>query len=433
MHHFAYRDRALHAEGVSIAAIAEAVGTPFYCYSTATLERHYRIICDAFAGVDAVVCYAMKANSNQSVLMTLAQLGAGMDVVSGGELARALAAGVPGARIVYTGVGKTEHEIAAALDAGILGINIESEPELDLVAHVARAKGVSVPVAFRINPDVDAGTHAKINTGRAENKFGVAFSDAPRLYAAAAGLDGIDVAGVAMHIGSQVTDLAPFENAFTLMADLVHTLRRQGHDIRHLDLGGGLGIPYSRDDSPPHPDEYASLVKRILGPLGARLVLEPGRLIAGNAGILVSRVIHVKRGADKSFLVIDAAMNDLVRPTLYDAHHDLLAVVEPDPDAKIAPYDVVGPVCETGDYLALGRELPPLAAGDLIALTTAGAYGAVQSGTYNSRPLIAEVLVKGAEFAVARPRQSIDDLIGLDRIAPWLEGTGRAPARLARM
>jgi diaminopimelate decarboxylase len=432
MHHFAYRGGLLHAEEVSITDIAAAVGTPFYCYSTATLERHYRVFAEAFTGTDARICYAMKANSNQSVLMTLAALGAGMDVVSGGELARALAAGVGGERIVFSGVGKTDAEIAAALDARVFSINVESEAELVAIARIAQEKGVAAPISLRINPDVDARTHAKITTGMAENKFGIAFAEAPRLYRRAAELDGIEATGVATHIGSQITGLAPFRAAFQRMAELVDRLRRDGHRIAHVDLGGGLGIPYRADDRPPHPRDYAELVLSVLGGIGATLVLEPGRLIAGNAGILVTRVVHTKHGRAGSFLIVDAAMNDLIRPTLYEAHHEILPVREQTSSAG-RRYDVVGPVCETGDYLARDRELPDLASGDLVALMTAGAYGAVQSGTYNSRPLIAEVLVRAHEYAVVRPRQAIDELIGLDRIAPWLDSVDARRSRLATL
>jgi diaminopimelate decarboxylase len=342
-----------------------------------------------------------------------------MDVVSGGELARALAAGVSGEAIVYSGVGKTAGEIGAALDAGAFCLNIESESELALVAEVARARGTTAPIALRVNPDVDAQTHAKITTGRAENKFGIAFDDAVALYSHAGGLDGVEVTGVAMHIGSQITSLAPFEAAFKRMVGLVGDLRAQGQSISHVDLGGGLGIPYQEGEQPPHPDDYAAMVRRVFAGIGATLILEPGRLIAGNAGILVARVLHVKTGATKSFLIVDAAMNDLIRPTLYDAFHEVLPGREAVDGAR-RRYDVVGPVCETGDYLALDRELPELAGGDLVAFATAGAYGAVQSGTYNTRPLVAEVLVSGHDFAVVRPRQTIDQLIGLDRVAPWL-------------
>ena len=432
MHHFAYRGGQLHAEDVRISDISRAIGTPFYCYSTATLERHYQVFAAAFAGLDARVCYAMKANSNQSVLMTLARLGAGMDVVSGGELARALKAGVTGEAIVFSGVGKTEDEIAAALAARVFSINVESEAELGLVSRIARGRGVRAPVSLRINPDVDAGTHAKITTGRAENKFGIALADAPRLYRAAAGLDGLEVTGVATHIGSQITELQPFETAFRRMVELIAVLRADGHRIGHVDLGGGLAIPYLEGENPPHPDDYARLVRSVFEGIGARLVLEPGRMIAGNAGILVTRVVHVKHGRAKSFIIVDAAMNDLVRPTLYEAEHAIL----PERERRAADgrrYDVVGPVCETGDFLARDRALPDLAAGDLIAFTTAGAYGAVQSGTYNTRPLIAEVLVRGGDYAVVRPRQTIDELIGLDRIAPWLEAAGGPDSRLATL
>jgi diaminopimelate decarboxylase len=420
MHHFAYRGGILHAEDVSLAALADEVGTPFYCYSTATLERHYRVFAEAFAGLDARVFYAMKANSNQAVLKTLARLGAGMDVVSGGELERALAAGAAGADIVFSGVGKTDAEIRLALDAGIVGFNVESEPELKRISEIASGTGRTAPVALRINPDVDARTHAKITTGRSENKFGVPFDHARRIYAEAAALPGLDVAGIAMHIGSQITELEPYDQAFALMADLLATLRADGHDIRHLDLGGGLGIPYRKTDpDPPLPTDYAAVVRRRLGNSGCRLMLEPGRMIAGNAGILVSRVIHVKAGEAKTFVIVDAGMNDLVRPTLYEAHHDIETVAEP-VSGETAVYDVVGPVCESGDYLALGRALPILKAGDLVAFMTAGAYGAVQAGTYNTRPLVAEVLVRGASHAVVRPRQTVADIIALDRVPGWL-------------
>jgi len=420
MHHFAYRDGVLHAEGVSLKFIAEDVGTPFYCYSTATLERHYRVFDEAFKGIDHTICYSMKANSNQAVVKTLVDLGAGIDVVSEGELRRALALGVPGRKIVFSGVGKTAREMALALKEGIACFNVESEPELELLSSVATRTGSRATVSIRINPDVDAKTHHKITTGKAENKFGISYLRAPDVYARAAALPSIEVAGVDMHIGSQITELDPFAQAFRLMADLTRTLRAQGHDIRHLDLGGGLGVPYrGTNDVPPHPDEYATMVKQTLGELGCRLVLEPGRMITGNAGILVSRVIYVKSGEERDFIIQDAAMNDLIRPTLYDAYHEILTVSEPDGDAVRKIADVVGPVCESGDYLARARALPPVEEGDLLAVMTAGAYGAVQSGTYNSRPLVAEVLVKSDHFAIVRPRQSYEALIGQDRLAAW--------------
>jgi len=420
MHHFAYRDGVLHAEGVSLKFIAEDVGTPFYCYSTATLERHYRVFDEAFKGVDHTICYSMKANSNQAVVKTLVDLGAGIDVVSEGELRRALALKVPGRKIVFSGIGKTAREMALALKEGIACFNVESEPELDLLSSVATRLGSRATVSIRINPDVDAKTHHKITTGKAENKFGISYLRAPEVYARAAALPAIDIAGVDMHIGSQITELEPFEQAFKLMADLTRTLRAQGHEIRHLDLGGGLGVPYrGTNDVPPHPDEYAAMIKRTLGDLGCKLVLEPGRMITGNAGILVSRVIYVKSGEERDFIIQDAAMNDLIRPTLYDAYHEILPVAEPDGDAASKIADVVGPVCESGDYFARARAMPAVEQGDLLALMTAGAYGSVQSGTYNSRPLIAEVLVKGDHFAIVRPRQSYEALIGLDRLAAW--------------
>ena len=419
MHHFAYRDGVLHAEDVNLRQLAEEIGTPFYCYSTATLERHFKVMADAFAGTDHLICYAMKANSNQSVIKTMAALGAGMDVVSEGELRRALAAGVPARKVVFSGVGKTAREMALALKEGIACFNVESEPELDLLSSVAQRTGQRAHVSIRVNPDVDARTHHKISTGKAEDKFGISYRHAVDVYARAAALPGIDVAGIDMHIGSQITELEPFEKAFKLMADLTADLKSRGHNIRHLDLGGGLGVPYrGTNDVPPHPDEYAAMVKRTLGHLGLRYVLEPGRMIVGNAGILVSRVIYVKDGTQKHFVIQDAAMNDLIRPTLYDAYHEIIPVTEPSSGDTMSA-DVVGPVCESGDYLAKSRTLPRLEQGDLLATMTAGAYGAVQSSTYNTRPLVPEVLVKGENWALVRPRQSYEGIIGLDRLAPW--------------
>jgi len=421
MHHFSYVGGVLHAEGVSLPRIAEAVGTPFYCYATATLERHYRVLQEAFAGLDTLICYAIKANSNQAVIATLARLGAGMDVVSEGELRRARAAGVPAAKIIFAGVGKTREEMAYALGEGILSFNVESEPELEALSEVAAGLGQAARIAVRVNPDVDAKTHAKIATGKAENKFGVPFEDAPRLYAKAARLPGLKVAGVHMHIGSQITDLAPFRNAFALMRELTLDLRAAGHAIRHLDLGGGLGVPYrGGNDLPPSPQEYAQVVRDTVGSLGLAIKLEPGRMIVANAGILVARVIYAKRGRDKTFTVVDAAMNDLIRPTLYEAYHDVWPVDEARSRQEPIAQDIVGPICETGDYLALDRKLPLLPAGDLVAFMTAGAYGAAMSSSYNSRLLVPEVLVKGEEFAVVRPRQTYADLIGLDRVPEWL-------------
>jgi diaminopimelate decarboxylase len=421
MRHFEYRNGVLHAEGVDIADMAEAVGTPFYCYSTATLERHYRVFSEAFADVKSLVCYAMKANSNQSVLRTLAKLGAGADVVSGGELKRALAAGIPPNKIVFSGVGKTADELRMALDEDILCLNVESEPELELLSAIASETGRTARISIRVNPDVDSGGHAKITTGKSENKFGIPLSGARAVYARAAKLPGIQVTGVDMHIGSQIIDLGPMEAAFRLLADFVTVLRTDGHTISHVDFGGGLGIPYYEDRAvPPEPAAYAAMVKRVTHNLGCTLMFEPGRMIVGNAGILVARVIYVKHGDGKNFVVIDAAMNDLIRPTLYEAYHEILPVQAPAPGAPMIVADVVGPVCETGDYLALDRNLPLPKPGDLIAVMTAGAYGAVQAGTYNTRALVPEVLVNGDRYAVVRPRIAVEDLIAMDKPAPWL-------------
>jgi diaminopimelate decarboxylase len=421
MHHFAYRDGVLHAEAVNLVTLAQSVGTPFYCYSTATLERHYRVFAEAFADVPSLVCYAVKANSNQAVIATLARLGAGADVVSGGELKRALAAGVPAEKIMFSGIGKTAAELAQALDENILCINVESEPELKLLSSIAVAKGRTAHVAVRVNPDIDARTHAKIATGRAEDKFGIPISRARAVYAQAAKLPGIRVAGVDMHIGSQITELTPFANAFVLLSEFVRELRADGHTISHVDLGGGLGIPYREDNEPPpDPAAYAEVVKRATRGLDCRLIFEPGRLIAGNAGILVTRVLYLKHGDAKNFVIVDAAMNDLIRPTLYDAHHDIRPVTAPRPGAHRIVADVVGPVCESGDFLALDRDLAEPKAEDLLAVMTAGAYGAVQAGTYNTRPLVPEVLVRNSEWALVRPRLEADQLIALDRLPPWL-------------
>ena len=421
MHHFAYRDGVLHAEQVDLSALADAVGTPFYCYSSATLERHYKVFAGAFADVDALVCYAMKANSNQAVIATLAKLGAGADVVSEGELLRARAAGIPPDKIMFSGVGKTERELALAVDEGILCVNVESEAELELLAAIAAAKGRTVAISVRVNPDIDPKTHAKIATGKAENKFGIPISRAREVYARAAGLKGVRVAGVDMHIGSQIIELDPFGDAFALLADFVRALRADGHTISHVDLGGGLGIPY-RDDNepPPDPDAYAAVVKRATQDLGCKLIFEPGRLIVGNAGILVTRVLYVKPGEAKTFIIIDAGMNDLIRPTLYEAHHEIWPVRQAAPGAPRIIADVVGPVCESGDYLALDRSLPEPQPGDLLAVMSAGAYGATQSGTYNTRALIPEVLVRTGEWALVRPRLEANALIALDRLPAWL-------------
>jgi diaminopimelate decarboxylase len=418
VHYFQYRDGALFAEDVDITALAGKVGTPFYVYSAATLRRHVQVMREAFAPLEALVAYAMKANSNQAVLKVIAGEGAGADVVSGGELERAVAAGIPASKIVFSGVGKTVAEMRRGLELSIKCFNLESEPELERLSEIAASMGKVAPVSVRINPDVDAGTHAKISTGKKENKFGIPFVRAREVYARIAALPGVEAVGIDMHIGSQITDMRPFDNAYALLAELVRDLRGQGHRIRHVDVGGGLGIPYHQDqDAPPLPREYAEIVKRHLGKLDAEIVLEPGRLIVGNAGILVTRVEYVKEG-DKTFVIVDAAMNDLIRPTLYEAHHD----VQPVRHSNLPPItaDVVGPVCETGDYLALGRRMPGVKEGDLLSVMTAGAYGAVMASTYNSRPLIPEVLVDGDKWHVIRPRKSIAELIALDSVPDWL-------------
>ncbi len=421
MHHFVYHEGRLRAEDVDLAALADEVGTPFYCYSTATLERHYRVFRSAFAEREMLLCYALKANSNQAVIATLARLGAGADIVSGGELKRALAAGIPPERIVFSGVGKTRDEMAQALQAGILCFNVESEPELVALSQVAGALGRTAPVSIRVNPDVDARTHAKISTGGSETKFGIPISRAREVYAEAAKLPHLAITGVDMHIGSQITDMAPFENAITLLADLARDLRAAGHRLHHVDLGGGLGVPYAASDPlPPAPDAYAAVVQRALGDLDLPLVFEMGRMIVANAGILVTRVLYVKHGEGKTFVIVDAAMNDLIRPTLYDAHHDILPLHQR-ANARQVKVDVVGPVCETGDYLALDRLMPEVMPGDLLAVMTAGAYGAVQANTYNTRALVAEVLVHGHQAAVVRPRMEADALIALDRLPSWMD------------
>lgn len=421
MNHFEYRDGILHAEDVSIEDIAKSVGTPFYCYSTATLQRHYRVFEEAFSDIPSKICYALKANSNQAVLKILADMGSGADVVSEGELMRVLKAGIPPEKIMFSGVGKTAREIDAALNADIFCFNVESLPELYHLSQRAVALGKTARVSFRINPDVDAGTHEKISTGKAGDKFGIPWSEALKTYDLAATLDGISVNGIDMHIGSQITQLEPFDRAFSKLEGLVRELRSHGHKIDHVDVGGGLGIPYKNDNSPPpDPQKYSTVVKKHVRALDCEIVFEPGRLIAGNAGILVGSVIYVKNTEAKSFVIGDTAMNDLIRPTLYEAWHDIIPVTEANNLKDTIHGDLVGPVCETGDYMARDRELPHLEAGDLYAVLTAGAYGAVQSGTYNTRPLIAEVLVSGSRFHVVRPRQTLEQLIGLDSLPDWL-------------
>jgi diaminopimelate decarboxylase len=421
MDHFIYRDGQLCAEDVPVAEIAAAVGTPFYLYSTATLVRHFRLFDEALAWGPHLICYAMKAASNQAILKTLAAEGAGMDVVSGGEYARAKAAGVPSERIVFSGVGKTRAEVRAVLEGGVRQFNVESEPELRVISEVAAAMGLEAPITVRINPDVDARTHAKIATGKAENKFGIPISRARDVYAEAAALPGIKVVGIDVHIGSQLTELEPFEQAYLKVAELTQALRADGHEITRLDLGGGLGIPYARsNEAPPLPMDYGALIQRTVGHLGCEIEIEPGRLIIGNAGLLVSGIIYVKHGDGRDFLILDAAMNDLIRPAMYDAFHEIVPIKEAQAAAELRPYDIVGPVCETGDTFAKGRLMPPLSEGDLVAFRSAGAYGAVMASEYNTRPLVPEVLVKGDQFSVIRARPSFDEIINRDTIPEWL-------------
>jgi diaminopimelate decarboxylase len=421
MDHFLYRNGVLHAEDVPLTDIAATVGTPFYCYSTATLTRHFRLFQEALAGMDHLICFAIKSLSNQAILRTLGNLGAGMDVVSEGEYRRAQAAGVPGARIVFSGVGKTRAEMAYALTHGIRQFNVESAEELRVLSEVASNLGAVAPITLRVNPDVDAKTHEKIATGRKEDKFGVPITHAREIYAEAARLSGIEVVGVDVHIGSQLTDLAPFEAAFTKIADLTRALRADGHTIRRLDLGGGLGIPYTRsNETPPLPTDYGAMIKRVLGDLDVEIEIEPGRLISGNAGVLVASVLYLKQGEGRDFLILDAAMNDLIRPAMYGAHHDIIPLQEAQAAATPQPVDIVGPVCESGDTFAKARPMPALAPGDLVAFRSAGAYGAVMSSEYNTRPLIPEVLVKDDQYAVIRPRPSFDEIINRDKLPEWL-------------
>ncbi len=424
MNHFEYRDGELACEDLDLRTIAEAVGTPVYVYSTATLERHYTVFRDALRGAgvgEPMIAYAVKANPNLSVLKTLAALGAGADTVSMGEIRRALAAGVPPERIVFSGVGKTAEELAFAIDAGVAEINVESEPELDALIAVAADKGARPAIAFRVNPDVAAGGHAKIATGKSDNKFGVSMAEAERLYARAANCASVRPVGVACHIGSQITDLAPMEAAFGKMRRLVERLRGEGMGVERLDIGGGLGVPYFNQPTPPDPQAFAAVVGKVLGGLDIQLALEPGRVIAANAGVLVARVIHVHaRPEGPRFLVLDAAMNDLIRPAMYEAFHEIKPLRQPEPGAAPAAYDVVGPICETGDTFARERSLPPLKAGDLVAFLSAGAYGASMSSEYNSRLLVPEVLVRGDRYAVVRPRPTYEDMLAREPLAEWL-------------
>lgn len=422
MNHFELRDGELHCEDVPLAAIAEAVGTPVYVYSTATFERHYTVLREALEaeGVrDPLIAFAVKANSNLAVLRTLAKLGAGADTVSEGEIRRALAAGVPPERIVFSGVGKTRAEIAFALETGVSEINVESEPEMLAIAQVAQGLGKRATIAFRVNPDVAAGGHAKIATGKSENKFGVSFAEAERLYAQASNNAWLNPVGVACHIGSQITDLAPMAEAFEKMAGLVGRLKAEGLSVERLDLGGGLGVPYFNQPEPPSPADYAKVVAKATRGLDVTLAFEPGRVIAANAGVLLAQVVHVhERPEGRRFLVLDAAMNDLLRPAMYDAYHDIRAVRPREGEAK--PYDVVGPVCETGDTFTRDRALPDFESGDLVAFMSAGAYGASMASEYNSRPLVPEVMVKGADYAVVRPRPTYDEMLARETPAPWL-------------
>lgn len=421
MDHFNYKNGRLHAEDVDLAEIAAAVGTPCYVYSSATLTRHFELFDDALSGMDHLVCFAMKSLSNLAILKLLGDLGAGMDVVSGGEYARARAAGIPGDRIVFSGVGKTREEMAEALQGGIRQFNVESEPELRALSQVADRLGATAPIALRVNPDVDARTHEKIATGRKTDKFGVPIERARDIYALAASLPGIEVVGIDVHIGSQLTSLDPFEQAYLKVADLTHQLRDDGHDIRRLDLGGGLGIPYTRgNEAPPLPAEYGALIRRTVGDLGCEIEIEPGRLIAGNAGILMTKLLYVKEESDRRWLIVDGAMNDLIRPAMYGAHHDIVPLVEPPAGIEQQEADIVGPVCESGDTFARSRPMPPLAEGDLLAFRSAGAYAAVMASEYNSRPLVPEVLVRGDQFAVIRARPTIDEMLGRDRLPEWL-------------
>ena len=421
MDHFDYRAGILHAEDVAIPEIAAEVGSPFYVYSAATFRRHYQVFDEALAGMDHLVCYAVKANGNLAVLKLLGDLGAGMDVVSAGEYLRAKAAGIPGERIVFSGVGKTREEMRIALEGGIRQVNLESEPEMLALAEVAKAMGVTVPVTIRVNPDVDAKTHAKIATGKSENKFGIPIAKAREAYAQVATHPHLEVVGIDVHIGSQLTDLEPFRAAYSKVAELTEVLRADGHRISRLDLGGGLGIPYVRSNAaPPFPVDYGQVVRETVGHLGCEIEIEPGRLIAGNAGLMVARVVYVKQGEGRRFLILDAAMNDLVRPAMYDAHHDIIPVIAPPVGAPTEPIDIVGPVCETGDTFARAREMPMLAEDDLVAFRSAGAYGAVMASEYNARPLIPEVLVDGDRFAVIRARPSYAEMLARDNVPDWL-------------
>lgn len=421
MRHFDFKDGEMFAEDVALRKIAQEVGTPCYVYSTATFERHYKVFADSFKGIEALVAYSVKANSNIAILATLAKLGAGADVVSGGELQRALTAGIPPKKIVFSGVGKTADEMRAALTAGIRVFNVESLPELYVLNGVAAEMDVKAPIAFRVNPDVTAGGHEKISTGKKENKFGIAWSQTERAYAEAARLDNIEIVGVDVHIGSQIDDLAPFEKAIAKVGELITRLRANGHSIRSFDIGGGLGIPYGDNSiTPPAPDKYGAMVKRLTADMDLEMIFEPGRMISGNAGILLSKVLYVKEGEDRKFLIVDAAMNDLIRPALYDAYHEIEPVMAPGSSYEEMTYDVVGPICESGDTFTKSRDLPEMKAGELLVMHSAGAYGAAQASQYNTRPLVPEVLVKGDSYEIIRERPTVEDILKTERLPSWL-------------
>ena len=421
MDHFIYRNGVLHAEDVAITEIAASVGTPFYVYSQATLTRHFRVFDEALSGLKHLICYAMKANSNIAILKILGDLGAGMDVVSGGEYLRAKAAGVPGNRIVFSGVGKTREEMALAIKNGIRQFNVESETELKVLNEVALSLCAIAPITLRVNPDVDAKTHAKIATGKSENKFGIPIAKSQEVFALAASMEGIEVVGIDVHIGSQLTDLEPFRLAYEKVAELTKTLRQDGHNIRRLDLGGGLGIPYENSNqSPPTPEDYAKVIHETVGNLDCEIEIEPGRLLAGNAGLMISSVIYNKSGEGRDFMIVDAAMNDLIRPAMYEAYHEIIPVLESNAQSKTSDYDVVGPVCETGDTFAKKRTLTSVADGEMVAFRSAGAYGAVMASEYNTRPLIPEVLVHEDQFSIIRKRPSVETIIKRDLIPDWL-------------
>ncbi len=419
MDYFNYKKGGLYAENVPLAEIADAVGTPFYCYSSATLERHYAVFSESLAPLDRLVCYAVKANSNIAVIKILAKLGAGADVVSEGEIRRALAAGVPAKKIVFSGVGKTAAEMGFALKTGIYQFNVESEPELFALNEVAESLGKKAPIAFRVNPDIDSGSHKKISTGRKEDKFGIAFADVQNIYDKAKKLKNIEVKGISTHIGSQIMDIAPFARAFAKIRELAEELKAHGTNIERIDLGGGLGIPYYGSDNPPSPRDYADVVKKVMHGLDCKFIFEPGRLIAGNSGILVSKLVYVKNSGGRIFYILDAGMNDLIRPSFYDAYHEIISVKKS--TAKKQLVDIVGPVCETGDVFAIQREMPAMKPGDLVAFRSAGAYGATMSSTYNSRPLIPEILVQGGKFAVIRKKLTYDEILASEKIPGWLK------------